>query len=232
MGSSSASPTRRGPRLTPGSGGAGAAPGVEAAGLPRRRLHGVAEALVQVLASQQPPASCQQAWEDSGAVTSMVSALLLVELSKANAGMAGRAITAGALPQLTRVLRWGAQRLEQLGRRGLWEEGADKSCASACGGLLCILWCSRPSAVTPAVQAELPQLAQLVLQRSCTKGALAAASRLLALLREPGSKSKLASNQHCDNGAVWKVSGTLGNAWETSGTPGIRMERGYVHNWN
>jgi hypothetical protein len=38
-------------------------------------------------------------------------------------------------------------------------------------------------------------------------------------------------DQHYDNGAGWKVPGTLGNAWERPGIPGKSMERGYVHDW-
>jgi hypothetical protein len=152
-------------------------------------VDGIAAMLVQLLASHQPPASCQQAWANLDYVTSCNAAVLLRELSSVDLALAGRAITAGALPQLTRVLRWGAQRLDWLGRQGQWEQAADTACYSACGGLLQLLWRSGPSAVTPAVQAELPQLVQLVLQHSRSQGALSAASRLLVLLQGPSSNS-------------------------------------------
>jgi hypothetical protein len=158
-------------------------------------VDGVAALLVQVLASHQPPASCRQAWEEAAEATSVQATVLLRELSNVDLALAGRAITAGALPQLTRVLRWGAQRLDWLGRQGRWEQEAETSCTYACGGLFQLLWRSGPSAVTPAVQAELPQLLQLVLQHSRSQYTLIAASRLLVLLRGPGNESRLAQVQ-------------------------------------
>ncbi len=158
-------------------------------------VDGVAAVLVQVLASRPPPPSCQRAWDAAEAATSGRTAVLLGELGDADAAQAGRAIAAGALPQLTRVLRWGAQRLEWQASRGLWEEGAEACCGNACSGLFVLLWQSGPRAVTSALQAELPQLVQPVLQHSRSWKALRAASRLLALLRDPGIQSTPALHQ-------------------------------------
>jgi hypothetical protein len=160
-------------------------------------VDGVTEALVQLLASHQPPASCQQAWDTNEACTSCAATALLMALSRADAGQTCRAVAAGALPQLTRLLRWGAQRLEWLGRRrGPTEEVAQGSCATACVMLFSLLWDSgASSAATSAVQAELPQLLQLVLQHSRDQDALRAASRLLALLRDPDNECTQALDQ-------------------------------------
>jgi hypothetical protein len=159
-------------------------------------LDGVVEVLVQLLASHQPPASCQQAWDTDEACTSGEATALLMALSKADAALARRAVAAGVLQQLSRVVRWTSQRLEWLARQGLWDEDvAEAACGIACGGLFSLLWHSGPSAATPAVQAELPQLLQLVLQRSRSQDILRYGSRLLALLQDRSSHSIPALNQ-------------------------------------
>jgi hypothetical protein len=90
--------------------------------------------LVQVLAGHQPPASCQQAWdEEDKSFTSCEATLLLGELSKVDPDVARRAITAGAVPRLTTMLRLGAQRLEWLDRQGLWDEEAETCSSIGCG---------------------------------------------------------------------------------------------------
>jgi hypothetical protein len=61
-------------------------------------------ALVQLMASHPPPASYQQAWGRAEAATRLYCAALLVNLIRVDAAQAGRAVAAGALPQLTRVL--------------------------------------------------------------------------------------------------------------------------------
>jgi hypothetical protein len=151
-------------------------------------VDGFAEQLVQLLASTLPPASCKQAWDEEKAYISRVGTMLLGEISKVDASLACRAIAAGALQQLTLVLRWGANRLERQARKGQREEATDTSCMASCGGLFFLMYCgSGPGAVTPAVQAELVQLVQLVLQHCWSYNALCFASQLLVLLRDPDS---------------------------------------------
>jgi hypothetical protein len=161
-------------------------------------IDGVTEVLVQLLASHPPPASCKQAWDKAEAGTSLDAAVLLWHLIDADhAALAGRAIAAGAVPELARVLRWGAPRGEWLGRQGLWEQEAETLCANACTTLLFIIlwWNSRPSAGTSAAHAALPQLAGQVLQHSRSLVALRASSQLLALLRDPSIQSTSALQQ-------------------------------------
>jgi hypothetical protein len=160
-------------------------------------VDGVAEVLVQLLASHQPPASCQQAWDAEEAATSCEATTLLMALSKADAGQARRAVASGALQQLTRVLCWGAQRLEWLCRQGLWEPVTDTSSTIACGVLSYVWQHSGPSSavITPALQAELVQLVQLVLQHGRSQDALIYASQLLVLLRDPSIESTQALEQ-------------------------------------
>jgi hypothetical protein len=148
-------------------------------------IDGVAEVLVRVQASHPPPASCQLAWDAVEAATSQRTTVLLGELCKASAAQARRAIAAGALLQLARVLRWGAQRLEWLGRQqGLWEQGTEACCTNVCGALAHLLLHSGPGPVTPAVQAELLQLVQQALHHSRHQDTLRNASALLVLLRD------------------------------------------------
>jgi hypothetical protein len=157
---------------------------------------GVAEMLVQLMASQPPPGSYQQAWGSPEDTTSGQATALLWHVSTADAALAGKAVAAGALPQLARVMRWGAPRLEWLASRGLWEDSTELYCTNACGGLVHLLFYSRPSAVTPALQAELLPLVQQVLQHSRGQEALRRASQLLALLRDPGIQSVPTWRQH------------------------------------
>jgi hypothetical protein len=161
-------------------------------------IDGAAEVLVQLLASHPPPLSCQQAWGDRAeAATSRRTAALLVEIVNADAAQARRAIAAGAVPQLTCVLRWGVQRLEWLGRQqcGLWEQITEAVCADACSGLLHLLVHSGPGPVSSAVQAGLLQLVRQALQHCSSQDALRAASQLLALLQDPSIQSSSALQQ-------------------------------------
>jgi hypothetical protein len=163
-------------------------------------IDGAAEVLVQLLGSHPPPASCKQAWDKAEVGTSLDAAALLWQLIHADhAAVAGRAVAAGAVPQLTRVLRWGAPRLEWLGRQRQWEEEAETTemlCVNACITLLLILWRnSRPSTGTSAAHAALPPLVQQVLQHSRSRVALFGASKLLALLRDPSIQSTSALQQ-------------------------------------
>jgi hypothetical protein len=153
-------------------------------------------ALVQLMASHPPPASYQQAWGRAEAATSTYAAALLVNLIRVDAAQTGRAVAAGALPMVTRVLHWGALRLELLASRGQWEEGTEAICSIACDALLYLLFGSRPSStVTSALQAAgLTQLVPLVLQHCRSQDALHNASRLLALLRNPSIQSSPALN--------------------------------------
>ncbi len=156
---------------------------------------GVAEVLVQLLASHPPPLSCQQAWGAVEAATSRSTAALLLELIDSDAAQARRAIAAGAVPQLTCVLRWGVQRLEWLGRQRRWEQITEAVCTDACSGLLHLLLHSGPGPVSSAVQAGLLQLVEQALQHCSSQDALRAASRLLALLRDPSIQSSPALQQ-------------------------------------
>jgi hypothetical protein len=154
-------------------------------------INGITKALVQVLASHQPPASCQQAWDKAAAATNGQALVLLGETSDADAAQA-----TGAVAAATRVLRWGANRLEWLASRVQWELEAEESCQHACCALLYLLGNSRHSSVKSAAQAELPQLVQPALQHCRGQDALRAASLLLALLRDPGTvQSVPAMNQ-------------------------------------
>jgi hypothetical protein len=158
-------------------------------------VDGIAEVLVQLLASHQPPASCQLAWDKAEGFAGSEATALLGQLIKADAALARRAIAAGALPELTRVVRWTAQRLEWLARQGLWDAHTETFCGMACGGFPLLLQNGGPAVITPALQAELPQLLQLVLQHARSQDALLAASRLLAILRGAGGDSTRALNQ-------------------------------------
>jgi hypothetical protein len=158
-------------------------------------IGGAAEVLVKLLASCPPPASCQQAWDTVKAAASGCATRLLEKVIMVDAALAGRAVAAGALPQLTRVLRWGAPRLEWLSRQRQWEEEAEEICTDACSGLLHLLLHSGPGPVTPANQAGLPQLVQQVLQHNRNLYGLRVASWLLALLRDPGIQYSSAMQQ-------------------------------------
>jgi hypothetical protein len=153
---------------------------------------------VQLMASHPPPASCQQAWDRAEAAASSRAMALLVQLLVADPAQAGRAVAAGTLLQLTRVLRWAAPRLEWLGRQGLCEEAAEVFSVSACSGLLLLHSegvAGADTADTSAAQAGLPQLVQQVLQHCRIRDTLRVASQLLALLRDPGGGPARAATQ-------------------------------------
>jgi hypothetical protein len=173
-------------------------------------MDGVAEVLVQLLASHQPPASSQQAWDRAEAGTSSSATVLLCEFSKADTAAARRAVTAGIVPQLALALRWGAQRLEWLVRQGRWEDETQLHTYNACSALLIYLdpEIGGLSAVTPALQAELPQLLQLVLQHCRGQETLCTGSLLLALLKDPsGGGSTAAPAGPSSSGAAAQAGG-------------------------
>jgi hypothetical protein len=156
-------------------------------------VDGSADVLVQLLAGTLPPASCKQAWDEEKAFISCGATALLDQLISADASLACRAVAAGALQQLTLVLRWGANRLERQARQGRWEQATERSCMVSCGGLF-YLTCfgAGRDAVASAVQAGLPQLLQQALQHCTSPGVLRTASHLLVLLRrDPDSGPQL-----------------------------------------